>query len=306
MISIGDIERFVNNDFHNAIISCRTKDDKLDLHLSFSEDKSFTYEGISCFSRDLKKLRKDSFELINYLLDHYLLNNDVIGIDYFTYNQYHKDKNCFNIFTSNGKLTLALSKEISIADLIPDFVRKLERAKREGILLSLEELKNERMGHGYAKDKLDLSLYHSYTTGLTVERSNELYITMAGIRRNNEHYSYIFNYSVLQYEKDGRTIIPKYEREFLVVLLKELLEITDSHPYFECVLNSIDNMEDFVEEKFFCEQKVLDLGNLVSVYYRGKNNRERLELMKSALLKLEPYFEKIPKEESKQLSFRLD
>ena len=140
---------------------------------------------IGTYSEDLKKIRKEPLNACNYMLDNFLANHTVIGINYFTYNQYHPDKTCFDIITTDGVFTIALG-DCNIKDIFPNFVKRVEFAKREGIIkdLSHKDIEEAR--------KLKKQLF----LGLNSHRGE--------IKTGVGYY----NYSVLSFPEDKKITIP--------------------------------------------------------------------------------------------------
>ena len=187
MMDIQKLRRFLSNDFKNAILSIRKKDGEIISRLTLKEKTKLNGNYIGVYSKDLKKVRKEPLIACNYMLDNFLSNHTIIGVKYFTYNQYHPDKTCFDIITTDGIFTIALGN-CNIKDIFPNFVKRVEFAKREGIIkdLSHKDIKEAR--------KLKKHLF------LGLNRHNGEIKTGAGY----------YSYNILSFPEGEKLTIPKY------------------------------------------------------------------------------------------------
>lgn len=174
MIKVEQLRNFISGNFTNAILSGDFKNDKIDLNLEL-DTENVCRNCIQIYSVDLKQIRKDPKAIFNYLLEKYLEYNTIIGVEYFV-SEPKKDINkVFIIYGINSNLKIDLSYEC--LDLIPnDFVSKIEFAKKEGILKTLDKIEiNKLVLHnfggsdkgrdyktGLSRDLLEEDVYHYY------------------------------------------------------------------------------------------------------------------------------------------------
>lgn len=280
MIKIEDIKRFLSNDFRNAILSGRVIDGKLDLRLSLKEKSNIKYQGIPCYSENLFMIRKDSIALCNYLFDVFLANNTIIGVSYFVPNQYHDDKTCFDIKTENGKFTLAF-KDRKISEIIPDFVAKVEFAKREGIIQYLQDYKSKISDNtnylGSHKPHFCLDTKSKFRSGIDSSGS----------------------YQALSLFDGNQLILYPKEEKFLKIWLKEMLEISScfTSKSLEEILADIDRNISRINKKDTMEA-IVDFSK--RSYQKYPCSIDNLKLLRTVIEELKPFFT-IFEEEPKQL-----
>lgn len=265
MMDIQKLRRFLSNDFNNAILSIRKKDDEIIPHLTLREKSKLNGTYIDVFGVDIKSLRKKDLELCDYMLENFLSNHTVIGINYFTRNQYHPDKVCFDIITTDGTFTIAVDK-INIKEIFPNFIKRLESAKREGIIKSIS--KNNKLG----------------TQLFLVLNENDI----------NTGIGYYY-YKILSFNENGEIVIPNYERKFVIRLIQEYLriyQVTDNC-CFESELLKLKRFVDEIKEKrgfYSLEFREYSINNLRFEFYKDERSLVQLELIISAIEGMEKEF----------------
>ena len=265
MMDIQKLRRFLSNDFNNAILSIRKKDDEIIPHLTLKEKSKLNGTYIDVFGVDIKSLRKKDLELCDYMLENFLSNHTVIGINYFTRNQYHPGKVCFDIITTDGTFTIAVDK-INVKEVFPNFIKRLEFAKREGIIKSITQ-----------KDKL--------STQLSLILNDKCINTGLG-------YYY---YKILSFNENGEIVIPNYERKFVIKLIQEYLrkyEVPDNC-CFESELLKLKRFVDEIKEKrgfYSLEFREYSINNLRFEFYKDERSLVQLELIISAIEGMEKEF----------------
>lgn len=271
MMDIQKLRRFLSNDFRNAILSIREKDGELIPRLTLKEKSKLNGSFIGVYNEDLKEVRKDPLNACNYMLDNFLANHTVIGIKYFTYNQYQPDKTCFDIITTEGVFTIALGN-CNIKDIFPDFVKRIEFAKREGILKDLSHQDMEK------KKKLGKQLF------LGLNRNNKDIKTGVGY----------CNYNILSLLKNSEIIIPKYERSFVIRYIQEILRmygVTDECFFEEEAMKISDKKKEFLDTNRNCNSICeLKIGNVTFKFYQDNRALIQLELIEEAFKGLESEF----------------
>ena len=287
MMDIQKLRRFLSNDFKNAILSIRKKDGEIISRLTLKEKTKLNGNYIGVYSKDLKKVRKEPLIACNYMLDNFLSNHTIIGVKYFTYNQYHPDKTCFDIITTDGIFTIALGN-CNIKDIFPNFVKRVEFAKREGIIkdLSHKDIEETR--------KLKKHLL------LGLNRHNGEIKTGAGY----------YSYNILSFPEGEKITIPKYEKEFVIRYIQELLKlygITDYYSY-EDTIAKVEFMKDcfFNHKRSHFANDELKIGNIQFDFYKDEKALIQIELIEEAIKNLEKdfvyqTFAYIPDEFGKQL-----
>ena len=272
-MDIQKLRRFLSNDFKNAILSIREKDGELISRLTIKEKSKINGPYIGIYTENLKKLRKDSLKLCDYMLDSFLSNHTVIGINYFTRNQYHPDKTCFDIITTEGTFTIALGN-CDIKDIFPDFVKKVEFAKREGILKHLSHKNIEEIRK--LKKQLFLSLNQ-------IDKN---------IKTGLSHY----NYNILSFPKNNGITIPKYEKDFVVRFIQEILIMygVTNGCFYESELNRIESKRKRIlnfNQSLTYSRFGLRIGDVIFDFYEDKRALIQLELIEEAIKGLESEFE---------------
>lgn len=203
MIEVKKIKNFVSGNFCDAVLSGRLKDDKIELNLKL-DSEDLKYKSIPIYSTDFELLRNNPTMLIEYLLDNYLNNNTIIGIDYFTEIPHHFSKIGFNIHSLNGTFSIALTKDI-LKILPNDFVKIIENSKKEGIIkvLDIIDIKNINI------DNFDDGNYKIYSTGIKFSRTRDGDINYLGLKIK---------------DKEGKVINYKGEIEFIKTIISKLIE----------------------------------------------------------------------------------
>lgn len=270
-MDIQKLRRFLSNDFRNAILSIREKDGELIPRLTLKEKSKLNGSYIGTYSEDLKKIRKEPLNACNYMLDNFLANHTVIGVKYFTYNQYHPDKTCFDIITTDGVFTIALG-DCNIKDIFPNFVKRVEFAKREGIIkdLSHKDIEEAR--------KLKKQLF----LGLNSHRGE--------IKTGVGYY----NYSVLSFPEDKKITIPKYEKEFVIRYIQEILRmyrVTEECFFEEEVMKINSKKEEFSDSnRSRYSSRELGIGRVTFEFYKDEKALIQLGLIEEAVKRLELEF----------------
>jgi len=221
MIDVRQIRNFVSCNFTDAVLNGELKNGKIDLNLKLDKN---VYENdyIHIYNVDLEEIRKNPELIFNYLVEKYLENNTIIGAHYFANVKDNDDKISFAISSTNGSFIITLSNDC--LDLLPDdFVKKIEFAKRKGILKILEEIDVKKIKiHNF--DKVNFpSLPRNYKTGLREDILEEG----------------TFHYDALRIENEkGMPVVYEGEKEFV----KKILEIlTDKGNFYSEHLEKINN-----------------------------------------------------------------
>ncbi len=270
-MDIQKLRRFLSNDFRNAILSIREKDEELIPRLTLKEKSKLNGSFIGTYSEDLKKIRKEPLNACNYMLDNFLANHTVIGVKYFTYNQYHPDKTCFDIITTDGVFTIALG-DCNIKDIFPNFVKRVEFAKREGIIkdLSHKDIEEAR--------KLKKHLF----LGLNSHRGE--------IKTGVGYY----NYSVLSFPEDKKITIPKYEKEFVIRYIQEILRmyrVTEECFFEEEIMKINSKKEEFSDSnRSRYSSRELGIGRVTFEFYKDEKALIQLGLIEETVKRLELEF----------------
>lgn len=271
MMDIQKLRRFLSNDFRNAILSIREKDGELIPRLTLKEKSKLNGSYIGTYSEDLKKIRKEPLNACNYMLDNFLANHTVIGVKYFTYNQYHPDKTCFDIITTDGVFTIALG-DCNIKDIFPNFVKRVEFAKREGIIkdLSHKDIEEAR--------KLKKHLF----LGLNSHRGE--------IKTGVGYY----NYNILSFPEDKKITIPKYEKEFVIRYIQEILRmyrVTEECFFEEEIMKINSKKEEFSDlNRSRYSSRELGIGRVTFEFYKDEKALIQLGLIEEAVKRLELEF----------------
>ena len=270
-MDIQKLRRFLSNDFRNAILSIREKDGELIPRLTLKEKSKLNGSFIGTYSEDLKKIRKEPLNACNYMLDNFLAKHTVIGVKYFTYNQYHPDKTCFDIITTDGGFTIALG-DCNIKDIFPNFVKRVEFAKREGIIkdLSHKDIEEAR--------KLKKQLF----LGLNSHRGE--------IKTGVGYY----NYSVLSFPEGEKITIPKYEKEFVIRYIQEILRmyrVTEECFFEEEIMKINSKKEEFSDSnRSRYSSRELSIGRVTFEFYKDEKALIQLGLIEEAVKRLELEF----------------
>lgn len=271
MMDIQKLRRFLSNDFRNAILSIREKDGELIPRLTLKEKSKLYGSYIGTYSEDLKKIRKEPLNACNYMLDNFFANHTVIGINYFTYNQYHPDKTCFDIITTDGVFTIALG-DCNIKDIFPNFVKKVEFAKREGIIKDLSHKDIEEA----------IKLKKHLFLGLNSHRGE--------IKTGVGYY----NYSVLSFPEDKKITIPKYEKEFVIRYIQEILRmyrVTEECFFEEKIMKINSKKEEFSDSnRSRYSSRELGIGRVTFEFYKDEKALIQLDLIEEAVKRLELEF----------------
>ena len=270
-MDIQKLRRFLSNDFRNAILSIREKDGELIPRLTLKEKSKLYGSYIGTYSEDLKKIRKEPLNACNYMLDNFLANHTVIGINYFTYNQYHPDKTCFDIITTDGVFTIALG-DCNIKDIFPNFVKRVEFAKREGIIKDLSHKDIEEA----------IKLKKHLFLGLNSHRGE--------IKTGVGYY----NYSVLSFPEDKKITIPKYEKEFVIRYIQEILRmyrVTEECFFEEEIMKINSKKEEFSDSnRSRYSSRELGIGRVTFEFYKDEKALIQLGLIEEAVKRLELEF----------------
>lgn len=270
-MDIQKLRRFLSNDFRNAILSIREKDGELIPRLTLKEKSKLYGSYIGTYSEDLKKIRKEPLNACNYMLDNFLANHTVIGINYFTYNQYHPDKTCFDIITTDGVFTIALG-DCNIKDIFPNFVKRVEFAKREGIIKDLSHKDIEEA----------IKLKKHLFLGLNSHRGE--------IKTGVGYY----NYSVLSFPEDKKITIPKYEKEFVIRYIQEILRmyrVTEECFFEEEIMKINSKKEEFSDSnRSRYSSRELGIGRVTFEFYKDEKALIQLDLIEEAVKRLELEF----------------
>lgn len=207
MIEVEQLRDFVSGNFKGAVISGKTKKDKVELILKLNSriEKDKEKEYLHLYNVDLEELVKQPKELLNYLIDKYLENNTIIGVQYFVNVQNHSDKTSFVINSVNGSFIIALRDDCM--SLLPDnFVQKLETAKKEGIIKVINQVDIKKIKiHNFGKH----TFFNNYKTGLRKDT----------IEPGTYHYD-----ALRTEDAKGNFINYQGEREFTKKILEILTE----------------------------------------------------------------------------------
>lgn len=271
MMDIQKLRRFLSNDFRNAILSIREKDGELIPRLTLKEKSKLYGSYIGTYSEDLKKIRKEPLNACNYMLDNFFANHTVIGVKYFTFNQYHPDKTCFDIITTDGVFTIALG-DCNIKDIFPNFVKRVEFAKREGIIKDLSHKDIEEA----------IKLKKHLFLGLNSHRGE--------IKTGVGYY----NYSVLSFPEDKKITIPKYEKEFVIRYIQEILRmyrVTEECFFEEEIMKINSKKEEFSDSnRSRYSSRELGIGRVTFEFYKDEKALIQLDLIEEAVKRLELEF----------------
>ena len=82
MMDILKLRRFLSNDFNNAILSIKEKDGEIIPHLILKEKSQLDERTVGIYSENIKQIRKEPLRLCSYMLNAFLENNTVLGINY--------------------------------------------------------------------------------------------------------------------------------------------------------------------------------------------------------------------------------
>ena len=267
MIETNKLKRFLSNDFDNAILSIKQKNGEITTHLTLREKSKLDGNYIDIYNEDVKSLRKKNLELCNYMLENFLNNHIIIGVKYFTYNQYHPDKDCFDIITTNGTFTIAI-KDIDIKDIFPDFVKKVEFAKREGIIkqLKISDTYRKYIFLTLSSSKQDISTFLGYST-----------------------------YHILSIPTKDEIKIPDYERKFTIRLIQEFLKMNNvtENCCYTSELMKLENFIDEIKEKrgfYSLASREYSINNLRFEFYKDEKALIQLKLIIEAIKDLEQEF----------------
>lgn len=270
-MDIQKLRRFLSNDFRNAILSIREKDGELIPRLTLKEKSKLNGSFIGTYSEDLKKIRKEPLNACNYMLDNFLANHTVIGVKYFTYNQYHPDKTCFDIITTDGVFTIALG-DCNIKDIFPNFVKRVEFAKREGIIKDLSHKDIEEA----------IKLKKHLFLGLNSHRGE--------IKTGVGYY----NYNILSFPEGEKITIPSYERTFVIRYIQEILRmyrVTEECFFEEEIMKINSKKEEFSNSnRSRYSSRELGMGRVTFEFYKDEKALIQLGLIEEAVKRLELEF----------------
>ena len=266
-MDIQKLRRFLSNDFNNAILSIRKKDDDVVIRLTLREKSELNGNFIGLYSEDINLLKKNQFKLCDYMLEKFLNNNTIIGVKYFTFNHYHPNKDCFDIITNNGVFTIAIDK-IDIKDIFPDFVKRLEFAKREGIIkqLKISNTYRKYMFLALSSSKQDISTFLGYSS-----------------------------YHILSIPIENNIKIPDYERKFVIRLIQEFLRMyqVTENCCFKDELIKLENFIDELKEKrgfYSLASREYSINGLCFEFYKDEKAIIQLKLIIEAIKGLEKEF----------------
>ena len=220
MIDIQKLKRFLSNDFDNAVLDIKKIDGIIIPSLVIEGKTKLKGKYIDIYNEELIKVKKDVKKLCNYMLENFLRNHVVIGASYFTLKQNYPDRNCFDIIMTQGIFTIAISG-MNINEVFADFIKKIEFAKREGITKQIVQGNME----------LGTQMF------LSLNQSKKNVVTGLGA----------YSYQILSLIKNGKIIIPNYEKKFVIKFIQEFLrmhEITDNC----CFEREIMRLKDFYEK----------------------------------------------------------
>jgi len=203
MIKVEQIRNFVSGNFTNAVLSGKMKNGKIDLNLKL-DSADLSGEYMHFYNVDLEAIRKQPEELMNYLIEKYLNNNTIVGVQYFVDIQYHQDKHGFVISGFNNTLKIALTKECF--ELLPkDFVKKIEFAKKKGIIKILNNIDVKQ----FHLRNFDRRNYGKYSTGLRIDSFIDGLVHYDGLK-------------IL--DNDKNVVIYQEEVEFVKLIFSILME----------------------------------------------------------------------------------
>lgn len=197
MISVEQLRDFVSGHYTNAVLSGRIQNNKIELKLRMNS-RERKKEYIHLYNVDIECLRRNPFELVNYMINVFLETNTILGTNYFKEVPHHYEKNGFVFCGTDRTFSIALSNECM--KLLPkDFVKKIEQKKREDIINFIENAEVK---------KFRISNYSQYTSGLSYDGLSEIFI---------------YHPLVIK-DKDGKYKYYKNELEFSKQLLSILMD----------------------------------------------------------------------------------
>lgn len=205
MITTKQLQEYLTTKFRIATISGKLSKDKIELSLYLNSNEEQSTEKTIDLEY-LKKVKKNSKQLIEYLINDYLNNNIIVRTEYFTKVRHHESKTGFIINSTNSTLQIALDD--SLLNLLPDnFMEILEENKRCGIIKVLKDanIKN------FSLENVNEKLAGTYKSGLRYYKENTEYP--------------VAYYDVLKIEDiHGKVIIPDEEIKFVKELLRLITE----------------------------------------------------------------------------------
>lgn len=205
MIKVEEIRNFVSGNFKGAVLSGKITNDKVDLKLKLNDSENVSSNYMHIYNENLEELKNNPRELLNYLLDKYLENNTIIGVQYFANVQNHSDKTSFVISGVNSSFIISLRQDCMC--LLPDkFVEKVEFEKRKGILKVLSNVEiNKIVLHNFDQTNIG----RDYRTGLRRDTIEEG----------------VYHYDALRIQNSiGKPINYDGEKEFVFKALELLCE----------------------------------------------------------------------------------
>lgn len=150
-----EVKKIINNDFKEVTI--KFIDSKLVIIVNSLDNK---YVSIPCYNDYLENMRGK--ELINYLLETFLNNNTIMGVEY-----------CDGIHISTLVNKINIYLDITV---FPDLILKIEQAKRESVINYLK----------YKDKPLEIT-FDNKETGLIVDNfKNPTYIRYIVLNNPNE------------------------------------------------------------------------------------------------------------------------
>lgn len=220
MMDILKLRRFLSNDFNNAILSIKEKNGEIIPHLNLIEKSQLDERTIGIYSENIKQMRKEPLRLCRYMLDSFLENNTVLGINYSYNNPNYPSNKCFDIITIKGIFTIAIGN-VKLNDIFPNFIEKLESAKHKGIMETV------------VKSNFD----EKRKFFLTFDNTK----TITGYDYNS--------YQMLMLKSKGKFFVPKFEYNFTKKVVKELIEMYTNFNDYNALLCEIDRIKQFKKYK---------------------------------------------------------
>jgi len=197
MISVEQLRDFVSGHYTNAVLSGRIKNNKVELKLRINS-RERKKEYIHLYNVDLESLRKNPSELVDYMITIFLETNTILGTNYFKEVPYHYEKNGFIFCGTDRTFSIALSNECM--KLLPkDFVKRVEEAKKKGIIETLESIDTK---------KIRICSYRKNSSGLSYDGYDGL----------------VFYHLLRIKDKEGKIVNYKGELEFAKKILSLLIE----------------------------------------------------------------------------------
>lgn len=237
---------FFSNNFKTATLLGRHIDEKLKISLIIKYNNGA--EAV---------LNVNNLKLCNDLLTFYLSSAEVIGVKYDTYVFGCMDN--YNITINKLNNSLNLSFDGNIKEVFPDLIKRLEQAKRDGIL-------------NYFRKNIS-TIDTLCITNITVDSNS--YINFSETIR----YDKKFNFVLLQVLQNGKKIIYEPDIELVKQIIKEFLK-SDSQIDYDLELNKLLNLDPAVFD--------LENNNKIKVgnRYFIKHDLAIIDLIKECLIEL--------------------